>query len=74
MGQRFTLPPMSLNAHITDRIVGSIQCDVSLDFKIICKLTITFEWAIFKFTSGMKLFELLGHPNSLKASLKRISF
>ena len=72
MGQRrFTLPPTSLNAQITDRIVGSIQCDISLDSKVICKLTITFEQDIFKSTSAMKLFELLGHLNSLKARLKR---
>lgn len=30
-----------LNAHITDRSVGSTQCSISHDFKIVCRLRIT---------------------------------
>lgn len=48
----------------TERIVESIQCGMFLNFKVFCKLTITFERAIFKSISEMKLFELLGHLNS----------
>lgn len=58
--------PNVFNTYITHRVEGSTQCGISHDFKMVCRLRLTFEWIIFKFTSGMKSFKLLGFPEFME--------